>query len=238
MKDNQTFLKVFKQIEAYLRSSLALDEDDHMSFNAMVFRSKDRVFKNHRHRELLDAAAQLRNTLSHKYQVAVPHPAFLRQFYKLAERILLKKNVSHFMNPVSKLKRIRYQDTLYDAFQIMSDHNISNLPILENGKIVGIFNESTLFYHLNDEDHAVLDFKKTRLEAIKETMTLDHHPTVYYPFVSKHMLMDDLSDLFEKALLNNRRRLELVWITENGNQGEPVIGFLTPEDLILTYMND
>lgn len=238
MTDNQMFLKVFKQIEAYLRSTLKLDEDDHMSFNAMVFRSHDRVFKSHRNRELLDASAQLRNTLSHKYQVAIPHPAFLKRFYKLAERILAKKTVSSFMRPISKLKTIRYEDTLELAFKMMQQKQISNLPILNHGKIMGIFNESTLFYHLKNDKEALLDFKQTPLEIFKETMRLNEHPTVYYPFVSRHLLMDDLADLFEKDLLKDKKRLELVLVTENGKQEEALLGFLTPEDLILTYMND
>jgi len=238
MDDNQKFLKVFKQLEAYLRSQLQLDENDHLSFNAMVFRAKDRVFKSHAHRELLDAAAQLRNTLSHKYQVAIPHPLFLEKFYKLADRILKPKTVESFMKPYSQLETIGLEDTLKKAYLKMSQNQISNLPILEEKKLVGIFNESTLFYHLKKESMVLLDHESTQMKEFKDIIALNAHPTIYYPFVSRYLLMDDLADLFEKELLKDHKRLELVLITENGNSDESLLGILTPEDLIVSYMND
>lgn len=238
MTDNQRFLKVFKKIESYLRSELKLDEDDHLSFNGMVFRANDRVFKSHTHRELLDAAAQLRNTLSHKYEVAIPHPTFLEKFYKLADRILMPKTVESFMIPFKNLWVASYDMTLKEAYVIMQKNQISNLPVINQNQLVGMFNESTLFYHLKKEEVALLDVAETTLESFKDEILFDAHPSVYYPFVSRHLLMDDLADLFEKDLLKDKKRLELVIVTENGKNKESLLGILTPEDLIISYMND
>jgi acetoin utilization protein AcuB len=80
--------------------------------------------------------------------------------------LLGKLKVSSFMTPKEKLITIT-PDTLFEeAVQLMSDHKVGCLPIVENEKLYGLFTETDALSHLAD----IYGFKEkgTRLSVAIE----------------------------------------------------------------------
>ena len=80
---------------------------------------------------------------------AAPSDATTLSIYEL-NYLLDKLKVSAFMTPKDKLITITPDTLVEEAVQLMRDHKIGCLPVLENGKLYGIFTETDALDHLVD----------------------------------------------------------------------------------------
>ena len=80
---------------------------------------------------------------------AAPSDATLLSVQEL-NYLLGKLKVSSFMTPKDKLITITPDTIIEEAVQLMHDHKIGCLPILENGKLYGLFTETDALDHLVD----------------------------------------------------------------------------------------
>jgi len=80
---------------------------------------------------------------------AAPSDATSLSVYEL-NHLLGKLKVSAFMTPKDKLITITPDTLIEEAVQLMSDHKIGCLPILEGEKLYGIFTETDALNHFVD----------------------------------------------------------------------------------------
>ncbi len=96
---------------------------------------------------------------------AAPSDATTLNIHEL-QYLLGKLKVSAFMTPKDKLITITPDTLIEEAVQLMSDHKIGCLPVLENEKLYGIFTETDALNHL--VDIFGLEQKGTRLTVALE----------------------------------------------------------------------
>ncbi len=96
---------------------------------------------------------------------AAPSDATLLSVQEL-NYLLGKLKVSSFMTPKKKLITITPDTLIEEAVQLMHDNKIGCLPVLEGGKLFGIFTETDALDHLVD----IFGFKQkgTRLTVVLE----------------------------------------------------------------------
>jgi len=96
---------------------------------------------------------------------AAPSDATLLSVQEL-NYLLGKLKVSSFMTPKAKLITITPDTLIEEAVQLMHDNKIGCLPIVEAGKLYGIFTETDALDHLVD----IFGFKQkgTRLTVVLE----------------------------------------------------------------------
>jgi len=96
---------------------------------------------------------------------AAPSDATLLSVQEL-NYLLGKLKVSSFMTPKAKLITITPDTLIEEAVQLMHDNKIGCLPIVEGGKLYGIFTETDALDHLVD----IFGFKQkgTRLTVVLE----------------------------------------------------------------------
>jgi acetoin utilization protein AcuB len=80
---------------------------------------------------------------------AAPSDATLLSVQEL-NYLLGKLKVSSFMTPKDKLITINPDTIIEEAVQLMHDHKIGCLPVVEQGKLYGIFTETDALDHLVD----------------------------------------------------------------------------------------
>ncbi|MGZ3613863.1 MAG: CBS and ACT domain-containing protein [Thermodesulfobacteriota bacterium] len=80
---------------------------------------------------------------------AAPSDATLLSVQEL-NYLLGKLKVSSFMTPKDKLITISPDTIIEEAVQLMHDHKIGCLPVLEGGKLYGLFTETDALDHLVD----------------------------------------------------------------------------------------
>ena len=99
---------------------------------------------------------------------AAPSDATLLSVQEL-NYLLGKLKVASFMTPKDKLITINPDTLIEEAVQLMHDHKIGCLPVVEQGKLYGIFTETDALDHL--VDICGLNQKGTRL-----TLALEDKP--------------------------------------------------------------
>lgn len=80
---------------------------------------------------------------------AAPSDATSLSVHELSN-LLAELKVSAFMTPKEKLITITPDTLIEEAVQLMHDHKIGCLPVLERGKLYGIFTETDALDHLVD----------------------------------------------------------------------------------------
>lgn len=99
---------------------------------------------------------------------AAPSDATLLSVQEL-NYLLGKLKVSSFMTPKDKLITISPDTLIEEAVQLMHDHKIGCLPVLEQGKLYGIFTETDALDHLVD----IFGFKQ---KGTRLTLALEDKP--------------------------------------------------------------
>jgi acetoin utilization protein AcuB len=99
---------------------------------------------------------------------AAPSDATLLSVQEL-NYLLGKLKVSSFMTPKGKLVTITPDTLIEEAVQLMHDNKIGCLPVLEQGKLYGIFTETDALDHLVD----IFGFKQT---GTRLTLALEDTP--------------------------------------------------------------
>ncbi len=99
---------------------------------------------------------------------AAPSDATLLSVQEL-NYLLGKLKVSSFMTPKKKLITITPDTLIEEAVQLMHDNKIGCLPVVEGGKLYGIFTETDALDHLVD----IFGFKQ---KGTRLTVTLEDKP--------------------------------------------------------------
>ena len=99
---------------------------------------------------------------------AAPSDATLLSVQEL-NYLLGKLKVSSFMTPKPKLITITPDTLIEEAVQLMHDHKIGCLPVVEGGKLYGIFTETDALDHLVD----IFGFKQ---KGTRLTIALEDKP--------------------------------------------------------------
>ena len=99
---------------------------------------------------------------------AAPSDATLLSVQEL-NYLLGKLKVSSFMTPKGKLVTITPDTLIEEAVQLMHDNKIGCLPVVEQGKLYGIFTETDALDHLVD----IFGFKQT---GTRLTLALEDTP--------------------------------------------------------------
>jgi acetoin utilization protein AcuB len=122
-----------------------------ISPDASFFEAQNLIHeKGVRHLPVLDKNGKLVGIVTDRdIREAAPSDATLLSVQEL-NYLLGKLKVSAFMTPKEKLITITPDTMIEEAVQLMQDHKIGCLPVLEEGKLYGIFTETDALDHLVD----------------------------------------------------------------------------------------
>jgi len=122
-----------------------------------------------RHLPVVDKNNQLLGIVTDRdIREAGPSDATLLSVQEL-NYLLGKLKVSSFMTPKAKLITITPDTLIEEAVQLMHDNKIGCLPVLEGGKLYGIFTETDALDHLVD----IFGFKE---KGTRLTIALEDKP--------------------------------------------------------------
>lgn len=121
-----------------------------------------------------------------------------------------------------------------DLMKIMREKGYSQIPILkDNGSLSGVFSPNVLFEYMSH--NADKSISELSLLDLKDVTPIDKHFSETYIFIAKDMLEEDIDDLFTEKL-NANTKLAMMFVTENGDPSEKVIGIIVLKDLISASM--
>jgi acetoin utilization protein AcuB len=122
-----------------------------ISPEASFFEARNLIHeKGIRHLPVVDKSGKLVGIVTDRdIREAAPSDATLLSVQEL-NYLLGKLKVSAFMTPKEKLITITPETLIEEAVQLMHDHKIGCLPVMEGDKLYGIFTETDALAHLVD----------------------------------------------------------------------------------------
>lgn len=196
-------------------------------------------------REELNICREMRNMLSHHAQIG-GKPVFEPSDEVVEILRCIINDVKHppvamsIATSAEKLFTCGYDDPVEDVVHRMKADGYSHVPVVENGRLVGVFSVSTVFslidkYGIEGISKSIgkLDgaVKNTTIERFREFLPIDRHITESFGFVADSSPYSSLQRRF--SLKGQReRRLVALFVTENGREDEKLLGMITPWDMI------
>ena len=231
MSKTEEFLDLYKKLENTANAHYDLHGDG-STITKLERRSE---FKNVRTE--LDYIRDVRNLLTHRPKIG--------EFYAVeptdAMLGLLEKMIDRIEHPLSAMRiAVKIEDILsasldskaLPALEKMYKRAFSHMPILDEGKVVGVFSGSTLmncvlFEHINFTE-------ETTFRDIRDRLTFDQHPSETFRFVARDELVSKISDMFDETL-RQEERIGMIFVTEHGKTDEELQGIITAWDVAAAF---
>lgn len=114
----------------------------------------------------------------------------------------------------------------------MKQKNISNVPILKDKKLLGVFSENTIFsLFLEDNGELIADLSRIKFEKIIHQLGTEDNPSQKLIFVSKDTDIFKLKEMFLPEV-GSEKRVELAFVTNQGLKKEKILGLITIYDVM------
>ena len=110
----------------------------------------------------------------------------------------------------SQVETIRAEDRLYDAVRLLGEKRIGALPVVEDGRIVGIISERDVIYCLRDHGPECLEWQVARV------------------MTSPAITADPSTDVLAALALMTQRRIRHLPVVEGGQ----ITGIVSIGDLV------
>ena len=118
------------------------------------------------------------------------------------------------------------QQTIHDVMKQMKQYNLSQIPILKNNIVQGVFSENTVFQLLI---HHKNNIQEKKIKDVLNYCNIQSHSNEYYEFISKNIPVSMAKKRFKRV---GKKRLSMLLMTEHGKENEPLLGIITAWDFI------
>ena len=218
------FLDKYKQLENVVKAEYDLGRND----SAISFLVKRKEFCDLENE--LDLCRETRNLLSHnpkvKNEYAVePSEGMINLLDEIIAKIEHPLRARNVMIHKNQLCYKGMEDSVREAMVAMHENSYTHIPILENGVLQGIFSEKVLLAIMIDEAFAGIN-PELRFADIREYVSYKDNRAENYRFVAQEMLVSEIGKMY-KDTSNRRERIGMIFVTQNGNDKEKIMGIIT-----------
>ncbi len=231
MSNADVFLELYKNLEELLEVKYS-DGRRYTGSTILRYYNDDEGKK---WREELNVCREMRNMLSHHADIGgkpvfEPSDAVIAVMREIIEDVKNPPVAMSIATPREKLVSCSYSDRAEDVVRRMKERGYSHVPVIENGRLVGVFSVGTAFSMIvkygSDSLH-----KDSTIRDFKEFLPIDKHETEKFGFVADSAPYSSLKYRFT-AKGPRERRLAALFVTANGRENEKVLGIITPWDMI------
>ena len=229
MDNSQLFIEKYKELEAVVRKTYGLPEQDSISY----FLKKQDKFN--RYYDDISFCQEVRNFMQHKKKIngrfaIEPNDAMLAFIEQLITRVASRPQC---IDICIKFKDIEWRspsDSVKAAIKIMRQKVYTHIPIIDNGVLIGVFDENSLFNYVAENE--IIDVDDTlSFNDILQYLSVNDREMEEFLFVKSTMYVEDLEKEIQKYFHKNKR-VGIAFLTVNGSENEPIQGMITPWDII------
>lgn len=226
------FLNKYKEFEESIRKRYNLSDssDDKPVFYLM----NQREFKPFSAQ--INLCRQARNLLSHNPKIRNDYPilptrSLIDVLDDLNGKIKNPPRVSSIMINAGLVFSASNRDRVLPVLKAMNEKIYTHVPILEDGRVVGVFSENTLLTLLANKQIVMIDDNYSFQESeIRELLPINAHAAEKFVFIAKDMTVFELKEIFEKAVKEGAR-IGLAFVTHTGKAEEKMLGIVSPWDI-------
>lgn len=232
--NSSRFITTYDEIDNYMRRFLKADNYVVHKNLIIAMADKNKIFRYYK--DDLISFAKLRNAIVHNpYRrnanpIAEPHDYIVRKYNDLLQKITKPpKALNTVAIRADKIYSTTLNNSALEVMKTMNKNVFTYVPVLEDGKIIGVFSENTIFSYFVSKEDVILE-KEVLIREFIDFIPFDKHESEYFAFVSKDALLIDVEEIFKDGLKDNKR-IATVFITETGNEKEKLLGLITAWDL-------
>ena len=229
MSLNEEFLKLYKQVEMYIDSKYPYT--DSSIYEHIKKLEKSMVKKDIEKATIYDALRNMRNQLSHRnvgefIEVTQKSIDFLKNEIK---EIVNPLNATDIMLPIDKVYYVYLSDNTIDVLDEIYKHGYDVLPVVnELDQVIGIFSLDVILKSIYSKKVGSIS-KESTLNDFKDLIGINDQLKERYDFVSDEATVEEIISTFNKK---EPKKLKMLFVTKYGNSKNPIIGIITPHDVI------
>jgi predicted transcriptional regulator len=235
MENSEKFIQIYNEIDSAMRRLLNCDSNYRITHYEVIRQlgEKKLLIRNCSHD--LRQYADLRNAIAHNpikdaKPIAEPHDIVVKKYEELRDLIINPPTVQKIWVPKEKIFNAKLDDNVIEVMQIMNKNTYTHVPVYDKDQFIGVFSENVVFSYLSNQEEIIDSVKNWQVKNFIDYLPIDQHRSEYFSFVSSKTLIMELQDIFEKQF-QQRRRLAVVYVTQNGKQNEKILGMVTAWDL-------
>ena len=176
---------------------------------------------------------KLRNALAHNYDdppIADPRQDAVEGIRKISSDITNPKTAQN--NMIKTIKYDQPADNLYDALDDMAQNGFTNVPVIEEGRIVAVLSEKSALRWAAEtrNDEVKLETFVSVWDIEKYLDDINDKTFDVYEFIPKALDVYSIEDIFIDYMREGKR-VSTLFVTENGNHREGLLGIVTAWDL-------
>ena len=227
----EQFLDIYKKLERAIKDAYNLRSDESAIYYLATRRKEFRQYSH-----TLQTAREVRNLLQHNEKIQGAYPVVVSKELLVAliacyDRISKPVTAWEICVPSSKVFSASWDDCVYDVFRQMISLGFRHCPILEDGRVVGIFGSDTvgnLFADSSIVDLSSLTFVDLKKEQL---VSLDAHHSEYFGFIPQSMRFERIDDIFDKIYAEGKH-YAMLFVTASGASEERIQGIITSYDMV------
>ncbi|MDL2206028.1 CBS domain-containing protein [Eubacteriales bacterium OttesenSCG-928-N13] len=187
-------------------------------------------------REQLDLCREIRNILSHNPDmqgepVVEPAEALLDSLKQIIEYIKRPPLALDFATRHDQLLWADMGQRVLEVMRAMEKRGFSHVPVLQKGELVGVFSMGTVFSFMTRDMGEKGITPATRVRDFLPWLPIEKHTQEIYAFIDEGATYADVKFEFER-IKKGGKRLAALFVTKTGEQTEPLIGMITPWDVL------
>lgn len=186
-------------------------------------------------RDRLDLCREIRNLLTHNAAlngepVVMPARATLNMLEDIIAYVRRPPLAANWATSADKLLMTRMNEPVLKLMRIMESRGFSHVPVVERGRMVGVFSQSTVFSYIGRANGRRVD-DGTRVGDMERFLPMERHSSERFLFMPADVSYIDAAAAFTPSQ-EREKRLAAIFLTQSGAPDEPLIGMITPWDVL------
>jgi hypothetical protein len=230
MRISDQFLDCYNKIDKYLTD---LDDFDFSTtYSQKVIKLAERNSVIRRFKNELLTYGKLRNAIVHNPKIgsepiAEPHRDILSNLEKIYKEVT--NPIKVFPKYKCKILGASNNEYINSIMQEMTLKSFSQFPVFEKDKVIELITTNTISRWLSNilETDGTLIIEQVR---IKDLVPFIEFPK-NYKFIAKNTNVYQAYDYFANCIFEEKRNLDVLFITDSGKDSEGLLGIITIEDI-------
>lgn len=227
---SQLFLDLYKQIEDQLEDKY---RNSRRHYTSAVYEFiKD--YESAPIREKLDICRHIRNLMSHSANmdgepVVVPSQPVVDALRDVLDFVSKPPLAIDYATRGERVLKVGANQKVLRVMELMEKNGYSHVPVMKEDRFYGVFSSGSVMRYLLKNRGRGLN-PDTTIKELRGYLAVEEH-IENYEFVPADATYIYVRQRFEQVRARNKR-VSVIFITRNGKPDQPLLGMLTPWDVL------
>lgn len=232
MTEVTEFLDLYNTLEQTLKGKGSYYND---RYESPVLRYQNSA-EGKAYRDEIETIRDVRNLLVHSPLMdgaspVTPSASLMKKLRTILDAVENSKTALDIATWEKHLITATLDDGVFELMRTMEYKGYSHVPVMNHGRMMGVFSKGTFFsYVINNGCKGLTPDLK--LSDFRSLLPIRNHTSEYYEFTAKDTPVEEIVRRFDISYKNNRSRLAVIFVTEDGNPNQELLGIITPWDVL------